>query len=138
MLRPKKIILSLVIVFIIYSFYLINFNYQNFPLLIDPNQITPVSPVYYVKLTREFFQSNFVFGDEDLSYWYFTIANKRITEAQILKGHNLNTLARNQLELAKYEQAKGFSRLKVLIDVIDTNNLQRLYEENQERIDKTN
>lgn len=134
----KKIIPLGIILVAIYFIYFLDSNPKNISLLVNPNQITPVSPIYYVKLSREFLQNKFVFGNEDLSYWHFTIASKRINEARILKDHNLNTLAQKQLELAKNEQNQGFSRLKGLIDVIDTNNLQQLYKDNQEAINNFN
>ncbi len=88
---------------------------------------TPISPIYYVKIIREYNQSKFVFGDQDLAYWHFTLANKRIIEAKILRNYGYGSLSQNQLAKAKLEQKQGKQHLDKLIDVINTNYLQQMY-----------
>lgn len=130
----NKMYFSCLLMIVLWIFFLLDFNLNNIPLLINPKLITPVSPLYYLKTTREIFQSKFVFGDQDLSYWYFTLANKRLDEADILKQFNLKSLAEKQIKLADEYNNQGLTHLKPLIDVIDTNYLKSLYEKNQERI----
>lgn len=84
---------------------------------------TPLSPLYYLKTSREFMQSLFVFGDEDKAYWYFTLAEKRLVESKSLQNKHLNWLAKIQLNTAKGYFDQGNNYLKNLIDKADVNYL---------------
>lgn len=117
---------------------MVNFQISSLILVINPKQVTPLSPIYYLKITREFFAQHFVFGDEDLATWNFNLANKRLTEAEILIKYNLKPLAKKQVDLAHGYQTVGYRHLKPLIDVIDTNLLQQQYAQNQQRIKNLN
>lgn len=97
---------------------------------------TPLSPVYYVKIIREYNQSKFVFGDQDLAYWHFTLAAKRIVEAKTLKTYGYINLAQTQFLEAKSQQEHGKKYLDKLIDVVNTNYLQQMYAQNQNALDK--
>lgn len=90
---------------------------RNFPLLVDPRHITPVSPMYGVKRLREILQSQFIFGDQDQAGWDITLASKRIEEARTLQGHNLSVQKDRQLKLARNNQAEA----KVLIEKLKSN-----------------
>lgn len=79
-------------------------------------------------------QSKFVFGDEDLSYWYFTLTKKRLNEADILNQYQLTKLAEQQKNLAEQNNILGYYHLTLLIDVVDTNFLEEFYASNQNRI----
>lgn len=78
-------------------------------------------------------QSKFVFGDEDLSYWYFTLAKKRLDEADLLSQYQLNQLVEQQKKLAEQDNTLGYYHLTLLIDVVDTNFLEEFYASNQNR-----
>ena len=107
-------------------------------LIVSPNEVTPVSPLYYIKIPRERLQSMFVFGDQDLSLWNFTLAKKRLEEAKILQRFNLNKAAQIQTGTALAFQQKGESYLNNLIDRIDTNYLIQFRNENQKLINNLN
>ncbi len=137
-MNRKKINITLfgIVILLLILSESIGFQISNIELLLNPRLVTPASPLYYIKTSREYLQSKFIFGDEDLATWYFNLATKRITEAEILSTHNLKTYSNNQLNLAQNYQEKGYSHLKPLIDVIDTNLLQEKYQANQRRIEK--
>ena len=96
---------------------------NNFSLLLNFKQPTPVSPVYYLKTTREQIQSLFIMGNRDSSEWNFTLSQKRALESQILCDHKLSDLGNKQLSLAQKYYKTGTSYLNNLIDKIDTNYL---------------
>lgn len=104
---------------------------KNAILIINPHEITPVSPLYYIKVSREYLQSQFIFGDEDLSLWNFTLAKKRLEESKILNSYHLNNLSQKQIELAQIYQNQGILHLNKLIDKIDVNYLIKLRDNNQ-------
>lgn len=114
----------------------IDFRINNLDLLINPKEITPVSPLYLIKTIREDLQFKFIFGNEDTAYWYFSLAEKRIHEAEILKTHGLESLRKSQINLAVKYQSLGLISLKPLIDVINTNYLKQAYEKNEQSIIK--
>ena len=130
------LIFTTIFVVFIYFFGRIEFDFNKIELLLNHRKVTAVSPLYTIKITREFLQSKFVFGDEDLAYWYFGLAEKRITEAEILKSSNLNKAATQTAQKASEYQTIGSKYLKNLIDVIDVNYLKQIFTSNQERLTK--
>ncbi len=127
-----------VIIILVVLLKSINFQISNMDLLLNPKLITPVSPLYYLKISREYLQSKFVFGDEDLANWYFTLAEKRIAEARLLKNYGFKSLKNQQKKLAQYYQDLGWSHLKVLIDVININYLKDKFDKNEQQIKELN
>ena len=130
--------------FIFLGFFLILFllwfiywglSFSNLVLIFNPHQVTPVSPLYYIKIARESVQSKFVFGDEDLSFWDYTIAKKRLEEAQTLQKYHLLKVSQHQLVIAKSYQESGNNHLSKLIDKTDVNFLIKLRDDNQKVID---
>jgi len=107
-------------------------------LLISPRLITPVSPLYYIKIGREYLQAKFIFGDQDLSFWNYTLAKKRLAEGQILKKYGLEKAARDQIKLASMYQKKGDFYLQKLIDRIDVNYLIKLRDDNNQTFNYLN
>lgn len=107
-------------------------------LVLNPFQITPLSPLYSVKLTREYMQSLFVFGDEDLANWKLTLSEKRLTEAEILKRNNQNQLTLKQLNLAKGYQQVAMTYIDGLRDKLDINYLLAKSEDVSKRISSLN
>lgn len=92
-------------------------------LVFSPFQITPLSPVYPFKIAREYFQSLFVFGDEDLAYFNLTLADKRLKEAEVLQRNQQYILALKQLNMAKNYQSIANEYTKILKDKVDINYL---------------
>ncbi len=93
-------------------------------LIIDPKHVTRVSPFYAVVKAREYLQSLFIFGNQDLTNWHLTLAQKRVEEAQTLKRVQLFNLMnqviaelRNEMEIANYflDLEKGKSDVNYLI-----------------------
>lgn len=117
------------VIFLFFIFFVVSWCFyfklkpNNLSLLLSVNQPTPLSPIYYLKQTRERIQSLFIFGDRDLSEWNFTLSQKRIVESTILCKHNLNSLGKKQLLLAQNYYQKGTYYLDNLINKIDTNYL---------------
>lgn len=105
-------------------------------LLFSVSNSTPISPIYYLKVTREFAQSMFFYGDYDKAYWHLTLAQKRIRESDLLLQKGFNDLSKTQLMKAKNEQKIGQQYLNKLIDVVNTNFLQQMSSQNQNEIDK--
>lgn len=112
-------------VFIIFSLVvcLSIFAIRSPKLVFNPFQITPLSPIYSLKIAREYFQSQFVFGDEDLANFKLTIADKRLKEAEVLKKNQQYTLAFKQLNLAKNYQQIADRYIENLKDKVDINYL---------------
>lgn len=98
---------------------------ENFLLIINIKKLTPVSPVYYLKIAREKLQSIFIMGNRDSAEWNFILSQKRALESQILCDHKLFDIGKKQLLLANKYYEEGSSYLIKLIDVIDTNYLQQ-------------
>ena len=114
----------MVFVFLIVSWiFYFGLKPNNFSLLLNISQPTPVTPIYYLKQIRERIQSLFIMGDRDLSEWNFILSQKRIVESTILCEHNLDTLAEKQLLLAQEYYKKGTFYLNNLIDKLDVNYL---------------
>ena len=132
MFRPKFLFPILVILFFGYALSLVGL--RNISLLFSVKNPTPVSPLYYVKITRENFQSFFVFGPIDQAGWHLTLAEKRIQEAQILKEHFATTLFKHQIKLAKDEQQKAEIIISELKGKTDTQYLETTYNRNQQAI----
>lgn len=130
----KKILILVAIIIFLYLLGQINFNLKNLDLLVNPYKLTPISPLYSIKSFREFFQSKFIFGDEDLANWYFDLSKKRILEAKILNAHGFKSLANQQKNLAQKYQNLGWSHLKVLIDVTDVNYLKEKLDMNEKNL----
>lgn len=98
---------------------------ENFSLIINIKKLTPVSPVYYLKIAREKLQSIFIMGNRDSAEWNFILSQKRALESQILCDYKLFDIGKKQLLLANKYYEEGSSYLIKLIDVIDTNYLQQ-------------
>ncbi len=94
---------------------------QNFSLLLNFRQPTPVSPLYYLKRAREKLQSIFIMGSRDSAEWSFTLSQKRAIESQILCNHKIFILGNKQLLLAQKYYFEGTTYLNKLIDKIDIN-----------------
>lgn len=116
-------------------FYIFQAFPNNFDLLLSPQGSTRLSPLYLVKLYREKMQSLFVMGDIDKASWHATLAQKRLTEAQILKDHGLEKLSEGELNRAKKEQAAAMQLQDTIKDRTDTNYLQQQIQENQSQIE---
>lgn len=94
----------------------------------------PPSPIYFVKITREYIQNFFIFGDEDKAFWVLTKAEKRISEAEILKSKNINYFSSLQLESAKNYQKEADRLITSLKDKVNRNYLIDKYNQNEDRI----
>lgn len=68
-------------------------------------------------------QAIFVFGDEDRSNWYLTLAEKRLSEADGMIKHGWKNLAKNQILMANKYYQMGNESLKPLVDKTDINYL---------------
>lgn len=97
---------------------------------------TPISPLYYVKITRETFQSYFIFGPIDQALWELTLAQKRIEEVRVLKNNHIIPLAQSQLEIAKKHQDTAHHLIDSLRGKTDSNYLETTYSTNQRMIDE--
>lgn len=93
--------------------------------------ITPLNPLFYVKVFREHMQQQFVFGDEDLAYFHLTLARKRINEGLFLKSIGVEKIAKRQLWLAEKEQGIGISKLDKLSEKVDVEYLRSMQSANQ-------
>ena len=94
----------------------------------------PPSPFYYLKITRETIQTNFIFGTEDKANWLLTRADKRLTEAQKLKSKGFNTLAETQIQTAIDYQKQSEILLLELKDKTNTTYLTDRYNQNSDKI----
>lgn len=94
----------------------------------------PPSPIYLIKISREYIQNFFIFGDEDKAFWVLTKAEKRISEAEILKSKNINYLANLQLESAKNYQKEADTLITSLKDKVNRNYLIDKFSQNEDRI----
>lgn len=117
---------------VLISYYVVLASPQNINLVFNPKQITPVSPLYPIKVSREKLQSLFVFGQIDQANWNLTLAEKRLTEATILRDHNLLSLSMIQLNLAKSYQSKANDLIMALKETTDTVYLESKLNYNQE------
>jgi hypothetical protein len=138
--RPfKKPLLGVIIAFLVLFFGWVIYwgiTPKSISLIVDIHKITPVSPLYYIKTGRESLQSLFVFGDQDLSFWDFTLAQKRLEEAQALQSYSLKKPTQMQIDLAKKYQQEGITHLNRLIDKIDVNYLIKLRDDNKRKLSK--
>lgn len=96
--------------------------------------ITPLSPIFYLKVMREGLQKRFVFGEEGLAYFELTIAEKRIVEAEYLNALNLGKMSQNQSELAIWSDIKAANLMDRIQDKIDIKYLRGMLEKNQKRL----
>jgi len=94
----------------------------------------PPSPFYYLKITRETIQTNFIFGTEDKANWLLTRADKRLTEAQKLKSKGFNALAETQIQTAIDYQKQSEILLLELKDKTNTTYLTDRYNQNSDKI----
>lgn len=133
----RKILFFLVFLLIIGWIFYFKLKPSNFSLLLDFKEPTPVSPVYYLKKTREQIQSLFIMGDRDSAEWNFILSQKRATESQLLCKYNLLNLGNKQLLLAQKHYLKGTFYLNKLIDKIDTNFLLQEREKTENLIKNT-
>lgn len=132
-LYKLKVILILILLGTLFVFA------AGFPkLVLNPFQITPLSPLYLVKLTREYLQSLFVFGDEDLAYFNLTLASKRLKEAEILKENKQYIVELRQVKLAKNYQKIADRYVDTLRDKVDINYLLVKSADISERINALN
>jgi hypothetical protein len=104
-------------------FWFFGLNFKNAFLIFDFKNPSPVSPIYYVKRTREQIQSFFIMGNRDSADWNFNLAKKRIIESDKLCSNKLIKLGKKHLSLARNNYDKGIVYLNHLIDVVDTNYL---------------
>ena len=96
--------------------------------------ITPLTPLFYLKVFREYMQQQFVFGDEDQAYFHLTLARKRIAEGAYLKSLGLTKMADRQRWLAENEQRIGFNKADKMSDKVDVEYLRSMHNRNQELI----
>jgi len=132
-----KILFILIFLLIIGWIFYFKLKPSNFSLLLDFKQTTPVSPVYYIKRTREQIQSLFIMGDRDSAEWNFTLSQKRATESKILCKYKLLDLGNKQLLLAQKHYTTGTFYLNKLIDKIDINFLSQEKEKTENLIKNT-
>lgn len=137
MQRWNKFIIGFGILIILFFLWFIYWGItpKSAILIFNPYEVTLVSPLYYIKIPREHLQSQFVFGDEDLSLWNFTLAKKRLEESKILSKYNLNALSQKQKLIAQSYQNKGIYYLDKLINKVDVNYLIKSRNENQKDLD---
>ena len=96
---------------------------------------SPPSPLYYLKVSREFLQSFFIFGSEDKANWYLTLAEKRISEAEQLKSKRLNFIAQKQIKIASEYQKEAEKLLLYLQDKTNINYLLDKFNQNRIRLE---
>lgn len=106
-------------------------NIEDYSLLFGFPKLTVASPLFNIKLGREFLQSKFVFGDEDSAYFYYQLAQKRLEEASFLKKRNLLNQAYKELSYAKQYQEKSDKLILNLKDKVDINYLLKMQEDNK-------
>ena len=135
-MKRKAVFIFFVFFAIAWIFYF-GLKPRNLPLIINIKQLTPVSPIYYFKTSREKLQSIFIMGDRDSTDWNFTISQKRATEAKILCDQNLTKLGQQQILTAQKYYDKGILTLNKLIDRIDTNYLVQQKEKSENLIKNT-
>lgn len=134
----KKNLKILLAVFSISLFIYIVFivKVSNLDLLLDPRKATPLSPLYYLKVGREYFQSKFFFGEEDALYRKLDLAEKRISEAEILKSRGFVSLANSRINEAKKLLDNVQNKIQSLSEQTNVNYLKDKYTQIQDRIDK--
>src|SRR3989344_5866359 len=131
----KKICFLVVVITAIYFLLIFkDVSPKAYKLVVDYHRVTPLSPLYYAKIFREFMQSKFIFGTEEKVYRYFSLADKRITEAQYLLSAGAVILAGKQAGLAADYQKKGSEYLINLKDKVDINYLLQMENENNKRL----
>lgn len=121
-MKLKKIFFFLFFIILFWVLYF-DLSFDNLILVLHPKKITPVSPFYYLILSREKIQSFFIMGQRDTTDWNFTLSQKRIQESIILCNYGLDKLAIKQSNYAKKHFQEGQVGLDNLIDKIDTNYL---------------
>lgn len=134
--KTNKVILEILIGFAVLFglYFLIVVKPQNVALLLDPRQITPVTPLYLVKTSRESLQGMFVFGDLDTAGWELTLADKRIAEAQLLKTRGLETFADQQQKMAEQHQDRAQRIITLLRSDTNVDYLETKFLDNQQKI----
>jgi len=116
----RKIFLSIVLILFFWILYF-GLKPKNYFLIFHPKQLTPVSPIYYIKSIREKLQSLLIMGDRDTTEWNFTLAKKRAQESHILCQNDLLDLGQKHLIKAQKHYQIANQYLDILIDKIDTN-----------------
>lgn len=96
---------------------------------------SPPSPLYFVKIIRETFQSFFIFGSEDRTSWLLTLSDKRLSEAEKLENKNMDFFARTQLERGKNYQIQAEALLLTLKDKTNTTYLEDKLKKNKEKLE---
>lgn len=99
-----------------------------------PKTITPISPLYPVKLIREYFQSLFIFGDEDGAYWELDLAEKRLKEASFLNHYALAAVTLRQVKTAAQYQKLAKEKIDYLSDKTNVTYLLDKYQSNQDQL----
>lgn len=103
-------------------------------LVFAPKTITPINPLYPVKLTREYFQSLFIFGDEDGAYWELDLAEKRLKEASFLNRYGLAAVTLRQVKTAAQYQKLAKEKIDYLSDKTNVTYLLDKYQSNQDQL----
>ncbi len=126
-----KIIASiLTLAAIIYVLLVVKIN--NIDLILSPQKITPLSPLYYLKSSREFIQSFFIFGEEDTANWHLTLAQKKAYSSKLLHQRGFSNLSRSHYHQAQVLQYKSLILIDYLSDKTNTTYLQDKYNINQD------
>lgn len=94
----------------------------------------PPSPLYFLKVSREFAQSLFIFGMEDRANWLLTLADKRLSEAQRLKIKKLDYFSALQIATALKYQNEAERMLEILKNKTNIIYLQDKYNQNDEKL----
>jgi len=138
-MNRKNIFFLLIILIILIATWIFYFRLKpnDFSLIFNFKQPTPVSPIYYIKKGREQIQSLFIMGDRDSVEWNFILSQKRLVEAQILCNHQLKKIGIHQLLLSQQNFDRGSNYLNNLINVIDTNFLVQEQQKIQNLIENT-
>lgn len=96
--------------------------------------VTPLTPLYYVKLLRERAQSFFVFGDEDSAYFKYTLASKRLSEATFLRSVGLDQMVSRQKESARRLITEADRHTEKVRDKVDVQYLRQMKSDNEQLI----
>lgn len=94
--------------------------------------VTPLTPLYYVKLLRERAQNFFVIGDEDNAYFKYTVAGKRLGEANFLRSVGLDQMASRQKESARRLIAEADGHTEKVRHKVDVQYLRQMRADNQQ------
>ena len=114
----KTYMLILASLLVPFVFQLVRFGTPS--LVFSIKNSTPVSPLYSLRSGKEYLQSYFIFGDEDLAHWYLELESKRLKEAQLLYINHVNNLAKTELSTAKQLQSQASILIAKLKDTTNT------------------